>query len=60
MSSTSVTRYEVRQFFDDRWKTIVTAYDRKTALERAELLNKTGAKWCIWKLTERSEMIGKG
>lgn len=60
MSGTSITRYEVNEYVDGRWKLNMTIYDRKTALARAELLNKEGKKWTVWKCIERSELIGKG
>lgn len=60
MVSTTITSYEVNVYDDERWNLDMTCYYRKTALARAELLNKEGKKWCIWKRSERSEMIGRG
>ncbi len=60
MGGTSVTCYEVNVFTDGKWTTNLISYDRKSALARAEALNSEGKKWCVWKRTERSEMIGKG
>lgn len=60
MSSTSITRYEVKIYNGERWILNGTFYDRKSAIARAELVNKSGQKWFVWKHTERSELISKG
>ena len=57
---TTITRYEVLIHEGNGWRLMATRYNRKDAIKVAEEFNKEGQKWCLWKCTETTEMIGQG